>query len=134
MTETRNQFSVHYTSKRFEIDSPGHSPLDHFFEDNDPRITITTDRWGEEVIIVGYQEPIDYPVNSPSLINIDQGMILGIRIRDHCLGAWHPQSINLDRLAPPLQSEKKPRQRMINLKHAKQPQASNPNPRRSSSN
>ncbi|KKS94907.1 MAG: hypothetical protein UW68_C0005G0003 [Candidatus Collierbacteria bacterium GW2011_GWB1_44_6] len=71
---------VHWTSERFGKDMENLSPTDHFFEDNDPRIKLVKDKWGDEVWIVGYTDPRPQ-VSGKEL----RGKVLGIRVRDNCL-------------------------------------------------
>lgn len=88
MTEIRDNYTNHWISERLQKNCEELNPGWHFYEDDDPRIRIVTDRWDEEVILVGYSDPI-------KLLNREQpGWILGVRIRDHCLMGWHPKSID----------------------------------------
>lgn len=94
MTEKRDSFSIHWTSERLGKDIENLNLLDHYYEDNDPRIRLTTDRWGDEVIIVGYSDPIEFPFTLPNGETKLSPQIIAIRIRDNCLGHYHPESID----------------------------------------
>jgi len=95
MTEKRDSISNHWISERFARDVEGLSRRDHFYEDDDPRIRLTTDRWGDEVFIVGYCDPIKLvaPIRSTGETEICP-WIIGIRVRDDCLAYYDPSSID----------------------------------------
>lgn len=94
MTENMDSLFHHYSSDRFDFTVQKCNLGEHFFDDDDPRIRITTDRWGDEIIIVGFTDAINIsdPL-SPEKIKIS-GRIIGLRIRDHCLSSWLPKNID----------------------------------------
>lgn len=92
MTEIKGPLTNHWISERFNMDVDNNNLGCHFFEDDDEKIRIVTDRWNEEVIIVGYSDPIT--LQSRDGTKELTGCILGIRVRDHALMGWHPNSID----------------------------------------
>ena len=62
--ERRDQFGVTWISKKFKIESSGHAPMAHFYEDDDPRVRPVVDRWGRAWTIIGYTDTI--PLSCPN--------------------------------------------------------------------
>lgn len=100
MTENMDSLFHHHSSDRFDFTVQNCNPGEHFFNDDDPRIRITTDRWGDEIIIVGFTDAIylSDPL-SPEKIKIS-GRVIGIRLRDHCLSSWLPKNIDQEEYLP----------------------------------
>lgn len=94
MTEIKGPLTNHWISERFDMDVDNNNLGYHFYEDDDEKIRIVTDRWNEEVVIVGYSDPIT--LTQPMYDGTKEliGWILGIRVRDHALMGWHPNSID----------------------------------------
>lgn len=77
-TETDYMGIVHWKSERFNKEGEFQSNA-VFYEDDDPRIELIIDRYGDEIWIVGYTEAI------PLLRGEIPRRWLGIRVRDNCL-------------------------------------------------
>jgi hypothetical protein len=85
---------VHWISERFGKDIQNLYPGYHFFEDNDPRVQLVTDKWGDQCWLVGYSEGIDLSCSSNGQSHIT-GNLLVIRVRDWSFQGVHPSSINI---------------------------------------
>lgn len=63
MTSERTDFgTIRYKSERFNRDWKEFQANAHFFEDDDPRIELVKDRFGNDIWIVGYTDPIVFNV------------------------------------------------------------------------
>ena len=63
MTSEKTNFgSVVWKSERFNKDWRELQANAVFYEDDDPRIELVVDRFGNEILIVGYTEPIVFNV------------------------------------------------------------------------
>lgn len=82
----------HWTSERFNKDIENLSPLDHIYDDDDERIKLVVDSWGDEVWVVGYTDPIRLLTFNNKKSEIPS-RILGVRVRDNSFQAWTKEGI-----------------------------------------
>lgn len=88
MTSNRTEFgTVMYKSERFNRDWKEYQTNAVFFEDNDPRIQLITDKYGDEMWLVGYTEPI--PLTAGYAKDIPKHLLI-IRVKDNALMSIDP--------------------------------------------
>jgi len=92
MTTERDSIGlVHWTSERFNQDREGLCSLNHFYEDNDPRIRQAKDVWGGSLWIVGYSDPIILTHPQKNLAAVG-GEVIVLR-ENGSLSYLHPSAI-----------------------------------------
>lgn len=77
---------VHWGSERFNITEKEFQANAHFFDDNDERIHLVTDKHGDDYYLVGYTDPIVFTQYSPPI----ESHLFAIRVKDNCLMTISP--------------------------------------------
>jgi len=85
MIEVRTEFGVTWISERFKKNLGGFSPMSHFYEDDDPRIELKVDRWGNEKWIVGYND--EFPLLGGLSFG---GELITVKVKDNSISYAHP--------------------------------------------
>lgn len=61
-----------------------------FFEDDDPRIVLVTDKWGDKSWVIGYIEKLTLSCSEKPV----DGYLISLRVRDNAVIGLHPDSID----------------------------------------
>lgn len=94
MTTEQKEFSQTWRSALLGVELEDVEPGVTFYEDNDPRIRLVTDRWGDEVIIIGSADPVAFNNTLPNGKKEISPRLVGLRLRDGAVLYYDEKSID----------------------------------------